>query len=99
MPLFILAGKALFSLVWLVLVWNLIAPFPGNTAYALYAMFAFMLIMHGIQSAIFIRAFASPTTSALGRSGLFSFLACLPYCIFVKNTCKTPDSVFRYHLL
>lgn len=60
MPLFILAGKALFSLVWLVLVWNLIAPFPGNTAYALYAMFAFMLIMHGIQSAIFIRAFAKP---------------------------------------
>ncbi|MCA2492632.1 MULTISPECIES: DUF1145 domain-containing protein [Vibrio] len=36
---------------------NIVMPFPGNAAIALYIMTAFLFIMHGLQMAIFIGAF------------------------------------------
>ncbi|MFO4660673.1 DUF1145 domain-containing protein [Vibrio cholerae] len=50
-------AKAAIGFVWLVLLFNIVMPFPGNAAIALYIMTAFLLFMHGLQMLIFIGAF------------------------------------------
>ncbi|NVD08164.1 DUF1145 domain-containing protein [Vibrio sp. JPW-9-11-11] len=50
-------AKGAIGFVWLVLIYNMFMPFPGNAAIALYIMTAFLFIMHGLQMAIFIGAF------------------------------------------
>jgi putative membrane protein len=58
-------AKCAIAFVWLVLLLNIFQPFPGNSAIVLYIMTAFLLIMHGLQMAIFIGAFGEkvPMTS------------------------------------
>ncbi|WP_038175705.1 DUF1145 domain-containing protein [Vibrio pacinii] len=50
-------AKAAIGFVWFILILNVFAPFPGKAAIALYIMSAFLLMMHGLQMAIFIGAF------------------------------------------
>lgn len=50
-------AKAAIGFVWLVLLFNVVMPFLGNAAIALYIMTAFLLFMHGLQMLIFIGAF------------------------------------------
>ncbi len=42
-------AKAAIGFVWLVLLFNIVMPFPGNAAIALYIMTAFLLFMHGFH--------------------------------------------------
>ncbi len=53
MKWFILCAKASFILVWLILIYNIISPFQGGVAIVLYAIGAFLVLMHGIQMVIF----------------------------------------------
>ncbi len=57
MKYLLILAKAAIAFVWFVLIFNIFHPFPGKAAIALYIMTAFLLIMHGIQAAIFIGAF------------------------------------------
>ncbi|GAM57041.1 hypothetical protein JCM19232_5486 [Vibrio ishigakensis] len=57
MKYLLILAKAAIAFVWFVLIFNIFQPFPGKAAIALYIMTAFLLIMHGIQAAIFIGAF------------------------------------------
>ncbi|EHK0035365.1 DUF1145 domain-containing protein [Vibrio parahaemolyticus] len=57
MKALLILAKAAIAFVWLVLFLNIVMPFPGNAAIALYIMTAFLFIMHGLQMAIFIGAF------------------------------------------
>lgn len=57
MKFFIGLAKTAIALVWLVLLANIIYPFPGVAAMALYIMTAFLFCMHGLQMLIFIGAF------------------------------------------
>ncbi|USD65388.1 DUF1145 domain-containing protein [Vibrio sp. SCSIO 43136] len=50
-------AKAAIGFVWFVLLVNIVHPFPGNAAIALYIMTGFLLFMHAIQMLIFIGAF------------------------------------------
>lgn len=50
-------AKAMILFVWLVLIFNLFAPFPGKAAIALYIMTGFLVFMHLLQMLIFIGAF------------------------------------------
>ncbi len=62
MKALLLIAKAAIAFVWLVLIINIVAPFPGNAAIALYIMTAFLFIMHGLQTLIFIGAFGDKIT-------------------------------------
>lgn len=57
MKYLLMLAKAAIGFVWLVLIVNIVYPFPGNAAVALYIMTAFLFIMHGLQMLIFIGAF------------------------------------------
>ncbi|MBM7038649.1 DUF1145 domain-containing protein [Vibrio ulleungensis] len=61
----LILAKMAIAFVWVVLFINIVQPFPGNSAIVLYIMTAFLLIMHGLQMAIFIGAFGDkvPMTS------------------------------------
>lgn len=49
MKTLILLAKAAIAFVWLVLLVNIVHPFPGAAAMALYIMTAFLFMMHGLQ--------------------------------------------------
>ncbi|MGL0821183.1 DUF1145 domain-containing protein [Vibrio vulnificus] len=55
-------AKAAISFVWLILLFNIFSPFPGNAAIVLYIMTAFLFIMHGLQMLIFVGAFGDKIT-------------------------------------
>ncbi|KPA53494.1 membrane protein [Photobacterium leiognathi subsp. mandapamensis] len=57
MKALILVAKLAIAFVWLVLLVNIVHPFPGVAAMALYIMTAFLFMMHGLQMLIFIGAF------------------------------------------
>ncbi|MGY2574112.1 DUF1145 domain-containing protein [Vibrio sp. C8] len=57
MKALLVLAKAAIAFVWLVLLLNIVMPFPGKAAIALYIMTAFLLIMHGLQMLIFVGAF------------------------------------------
>ncbi|EAR55835.1 MULTISPECIES: DUF1145 domain-containing protein [Photobacterium] len=57
MKALILIAKLAIAFVWLVLLINIVHPFPGVAAMALYIMTAFLFMMHGLQMLIFIGAF------------------------------------------
>ncbi len=57
MKFLLVLAKAAIAFVWLVLLVNIVMPFPGKAAIALYIMTAFLLMMHGLQMLIFIGAF------------------------------------------
>ncbi|WPC74013.1 DUF1145 domain-containing protein [Vibrio porteresiae] len=57
MKALIIAAKICIGLVWLVLLLNIVMPFPGKAAIALYIMAVFLFMMHGLQMLIFIGAF------------------------------------------
>jgi putative membrane protein len=57
MKTLILLAKIAIAFVWLILLVNIVHPFPGIAAIALYIMTAFLLMMHGLQMLIFIGAF------------------------------------------
>ncbi|WP_305407372.1 DUF1145 domain-containing protein [Photobacterium leiognathi] len=57
MKALILVAKLAIAFVWLVLLINIVHPFPGVAAMALYIMTAFLFMMHGLQMLIFIGAF------------------------------------------
>ncbi|PLS40725.1 DUF1145 domain-containing protein [Carnobacterium maltaromaticum] len=62
MKTLILLAKAAIAFVWLVLLVNIVHPFPGTVAMALYIMTAFLFMMHGLQMLIFIGAFGDKIT-------------------------------------
>ncbi|WP_305460190.1 DUF1145 domain-containing protein [Photobacterium leiognathi] len=57
MKALILIAKLAIAFVWLVLLINIVHPFPGVATMALYIMTAFLFMMHGLQMLIFIGAF------------------------------------------
>ena len=57
MKQFIILAKISLIFVWLILMFNILHPFPGVGAMALYIMTGFLLCMHGLQMLIFIGAF------------------------------------------
>ncbi|WP_434357830.1 DUF1145 domain-containing protein [Parasalinivibrio latis] len=57
MKILIGLAKLAILFVWIVLVTNIVHPFPGVAAMALYILTGFLLFMHGIQMLIFIGAF------------------------------------------
>ncbi|EKO3369711.1 DUF1145 domain-containing protein [Vibrio fluvialis] len=57
MKLLLALAKAAIAFVWLVLLINIVMPFPGKAAIALYIMTAFLFFMHGLQMLIFVGAF------------------------------------------
>ncbi|GLT19035.1 membrane protein [Vibrio zhanjiangensis] len=57
MKALLILAKAAIGFVWLILLLNIFMPFPGKAAIALYILTAFLFMMHGLQSAIFIGAF------------------------------------------
>ncbi len=81
MNAFILFAKISIGFVWLVLLTNVVYPFPGTSAMVLYIMTAFLFCMHGLQMLIFIGAFGDkiPMTKMEKYSilifGIFSLLA------------------------
>ncbi|MFB9137471.1 DUF1145 domain-containing protein [Vibrio sp. AK197] len=62
MKALLIAAKAAIGFVWLVLLLNIVMPFPGKAAVALYIMTAFLFIMHGLQMLIFVGAFGDKIT-------------------------------------
>ncbi|WP_341662875.1 DUF1145 domain-containing protein [Vibrio sp.] len=57
MKALLIMAKMAIGFVWLILLLNFFMPFPGKAAIALYILTAFLFMMHGLQSAIFIGAF------------------------------------------
>jgi len=57
MKVLLLLAKAAIGFVWFILLLNFFMPFPSKAAIALYILTAFLFMMHGLQSAIFIGAF------------------------------------------
>ncbi|CAM2957672.1 MULTISPECIES: DUF1145 domain-containing protein [Vibrio] len=57
MKALLVLAKAAIAFVWLVLLLNIVMPFPGKAAIALYIMTAFLFMMHGLQMLIFVGAF------------------------------------------
>ncbi|WP_413113086.1 DUF1145 domain-containing protein [Thaumasiovibrio sp. DFM-14] len=53
----LMAAKLAMGCVWLILLINILSPFPGNAAIALYILSAFLFMMHGLQALIFLGAF------------------------------------------
>ncbi|WP_428773620.1 DUF1145 domain-containing protein [Vibrio sp.] len=73
MKALLLLAKCAIAFVWLVLLINIVHPFPGKAAIALYIMTAFLFIMHGLQMLIFIGAFGDKVN--LSRWEQWSILA------------------------
>lgn len=73
-------AKAAISLMWLILLFNIVSPFPGEIATMLYIIGAFLLVMHAMQTLIFVRAFSGkiPMTrwdkSAILLFGVFALI-------------------------
>lgn len=60
--------------VWFVLLANILMPFPGKSAIALYILTVFLLFMHCLQLLIFIGAFGeSLKLSAKQKWGIVFF--------------------------
>ena len=59
---FIITGKAITLLAWLIMAYNLVQPFEGNIAVILNILFAVTLFMHGFQVVIFYARFKSRLT-------------------------------------
>ena len=57
MKALMIMAKMVIGFVWLILLLNFFMLFPGKAAIALYMLTAFLLMMHGLQSATFIGAF------------------------------------------
>ncbi|ADT85683.1 DUF1145 domain-containing protein [Vibrio sp. Vb2880] len=57
MKILLALAKAAIAFVWLILLINIVMPFPGKAAIALYIMTAFLFFMHGLQMLIFVGAF------------------------------------------
>ncbi|EQB8917210.1 DUF1145 domain-containing protein [Vibrio fluvialis] len=57
MKILLTLAKVAIAFVWLVLLINIVMPFPGKAAIALYIMTAFLFFMHGLQMLIFVGAF------------------------------------------
>lgn len=57
MKILLMLAKAAIAFVWLILLINIVMPFPGKAAIALYIMAVFLFFMHGLQMLIFIGAF------------------------------------------
>ncbi|EKO3906602.1 DUF1145 domain-containing protein [Vibrio fluvialis] len=57
MKILLALAKAAIAFVWLVLLINIVMPFPGKAAIALYIMTTFLFFMHGLQMLIFVGAF------------------------------------------
>ncbi len=57
MKALLVLAKAAIAFVWLVLLLNIVMPFPGKAAIALYIMTVFLFMMHGLQMLIFVGAF------------------------------------------
>ncbi len=57
MKILIGLAKLAILFVWIVLITNIVNPFPGVAAMALYILTGFLLFMHGIQVLIFVGAF------------------------------------------
>lgn len=57
MKILLVLAKAAIAFVWLVLLFNIVHPFPGKAAIALYIMMVFLLMMHGLQALMFLGAF------------------------------------------
>ncbi|PMH45436.1 hypothetical protein BCU68_10095 [Vibrio sp. 10N.286.49.B3] len=62
MKYLLILAKAAIAFVWFVLLVNIVHPFPGNAAIALYIMTAFLFMMHGLQMLIFLGAFGDKLT-------------------------------------
>ncbi|MDR9827358.1 DUF1145 domain-containing protein [Vibrio sp. FNV 38] len=56
MKWFIVIAKLLFLAVWGILLSNFFYPYPEKLAMMLYALLGFIVLMHGMQAAIFITA-------------------------------------------
>lgn len=50
-------AKASIAFVWIILILNMVMPFPGKAAIALYIMAVFLFMMHALQLLIFLGAF------------------------------------------
>lgn len=57
MKALLIMAKMAIGFVWLILLLNFFMPFYSKAAIALYILTAFLFMMHGLQSAIFIGAF------------------------------------------
>lgn len=69
MKALIMLAKAAIGFVWLVLLFNIVYPFPGVAAIALYIMTGFLLMMHGLQTLIFLGAFGDKLTLSRWEKG------------------------------
>lgn len=72
MKILILLAKASIGFLWLVLLGNIVSPFPGGTAMVLYIMAAFLFCMHCLQLLIFVGAFGD--TISMTRWEKYSIL-------------------------
>ncbi len=66
-------AKAAMGFVWMILLLNLFHPFPGVAAIALYIMAAFLFMMHGLQTLIFLGAFGDKLTLSKWEKGSILF--------------------------
>ncbi|WP_076413407.1 DUF1145 domain-containing protein [Shewanella sp. UCD-KL12] len=73
MQFFIMAGKAATLFAWLIMAYNLMAPFTGNIAVILNILLAITIFMHCFQVVIFHTLFKSLLT--LKKSDYFSVFA------------------------
>ncbi|MFG0770260.1 DUF1145 domain-containing protein [Vibrio plantisponsor] len=74
MKALLVLAKAAIAFVWLVLLLNIVMPFPGKAAIALYIMTAFLFMMHGLQMLIFVGAFGDKVkTSAWEKWSILIF--------------------------
>ncbi|WGY48189.1 MULTISPECIES: DUF1145 domain-containing protein [unclassified Vibrio] len=80
MKILLTLAKMAIGFVWLILLINIVMPFPGKAAIALYIMTAFLLMMHGLQALIFIGAFGDKINMSRGEKwsilvfGIFALL-------------------------
>ncbi|WP_087020526.1 DUF1145 domain-containing protein [Thaumasiovibrio subtropicus] len=80
MKTLLMLAKGAMGFVWAILILNLFHPFPGVAAIALYIMTAFLFMMHGLQTLIFIGAFGDKLSlskwekSSILLFGIFALL-------------------------
>ena len=86
MKALILIAKLAIAFVWLVLLINIVHPFPGVAAMALYIMTAFLFMMHGLQMLIFIGAFGDKINmSGWEKWSILFFVMFALFCIRRKH--------------
>ncbi len=83
---FLILAKLFMLLVWAMLIFNFIQPFPGMMAVALNVMAVFMLFMHGLQSLLF--------SGALGQQ--MSLTKWEKWSIFIFGTFALIDIKNKY---